>query len=150
MTASEGATDLILRLDRNFDAPCSEVYAAWTDANALSHWFAPSSEFSVTVTELDVREGGRYRVEMHAPDGNTYTVIGEYVEVIPSSKLVMTWAWENGDPPDEMLVTVELAENGDGTALTLIHEKLPSKESRVLHEEGWVGCIASLETYLKP
>ena len=143
-------TDLILRLDRNLNAPCSEVYTAWTDANALSQWFAPSSEFSVRVTELDVRKGGRYRIEMHSPDGSTYTVIGEYVEVIPSLKLVMTWAWEQGDPPDEMLVTVEFTEDGDGTALTLIHEKLPNGESRVQHEEGWVGCLTSLETYLIP
>lgn len=150
MTTAETATDLILRLERTYNVPCGEVYKAWTDANALSQWFAPSSEFKVRVTDLDVRKGGRYRIEMHSPDGNTYTVVGEYIEVIPLLKLVMTWAWENSDPPDEMLVTVEFTDNGDNTALTLVHEKLLNKESRDLHEEGWVGCLASLATYLKP
>lgn len=150
MTTSETATGLILKLERTFNRPCGEVYRAWTDANALSQWFVPSSEFEVRVAELDVREGGHYRIEMHSPDGNTYTVAGDYVEVIPSLKLVMTWAWENSDPPDEMLVTVEFTENGNGTALTLMHEKLLNRESRDQHEEGWFGCLASLETYLKP
>lgn len=149
MTATDTGSGLVLRLERTYRVPCNEVFRAWTDAEALTQWFAPSREFRVRMTELDVRRGGRYRIEMHSPDGNTYTVVGEYLEVIPSLKLVMTWAWENGDPPDAMLVTVEFASKGDNTIMTLIHEKLPNSESRNLHEEGWAGCLASLDTYLK-
>ncbi len=43
-----------------------------------------------------------------------------------------------------MLVTVDLSEDGDGTGMKLLHEKLPSEASRDQHNEGWMGCIARL------
>jgi len=144
MATLESINELTLQISRVLKAPRDEVYKAWTDAKVVSQWFAPTNEFTTNVTELDVREGGRYRIEMHAPDGDTYTVTGEYVKVTPPERLVFTWAWEHSDDDAAMLITVELAARGNTTELALTHERLPSENSRDLHNEGWTGCLDRL------
>jgi uncharacterized protein YndB with AHSA1/START domain len=41
---------------------------------------------------LDPRPGGTYRVNVTGRD----TVRGEYVEIVPYSRIVFTWGWEEG------------------------------------------------------
>jgi uncharacterized protein YndB with AHSA1/START domain len=54
-----------LVMTRRFKAPVERVYAAWTDAGQMKRWFAPG-DMMVPLAEADVREGGRYRVQMSA------------------------------------------------------------------------------------
>ena len=144
MTKAEAVGDFSLQLNRMINAPRSAVFKAWTETDALTQWYAPTDEFKTVVTELDVRPGGCYRVEMHDPDGSVHTVFGEYIEVTVPKRLVFTWAWENSDDGAQMLVTVDLSEKDGGTALSLLHEKLPSENARDLHNEGWTGCLDRL------
>ena len=137
-----------LTVNRNFPAGRDAVFDAWTRAEVLTRWFSPSADFRVVVLELDVRVGGKYRIEMHEADG-VHTAYGEYVEISRPDRLIFTWAWEHSDDGAQMLVTVELTEHPDGTALTLLHEKLPSETSRDLHNEGWDGCLSRLATALE-
>jgi uncharacterized protein YndB with AHSA1/START domain len=46
-----------------------------------------------TVPILELRPGGRYRVEMRKGDA-THVVVGEYREIRPPKRLVYTWKWE--------------------------------------------------------
>ena len=137
-----------LTINRHIHADVDTVFNAWTTAEVLTQWFSPSADFRVVVLELDVRVGGKYRIEMHEADG-IHTVYGEYVEIARPDRLIFTWAWEHSDDGARMLVTVELTEQPDGTALKLLHEKLPSETARDLHNEGWEGCLLRLETALK-
>lgn len=137
--------DFSLTINRHIPADRNAVFDAWTRAEVLTRWFSPSADFRVVVLELDVRVGGKFRIEMHEADG-IHTVYGEYVEISRPDRLIFTWAWEHSDDGAQMLVTVELTENPDGTALTLLHEKLPSETSRDLHKEGWDGCLSRLDT----
>jgi hypothetical protein len=58
----------------------------------------------------------------------------------------MTWVWDHGGMAGiETLVTIELAEAGAETELTLIHEKLPSREFVDLHNQGWTSSFMCLE-----
>jgi predicted enzyme related to lactoylglutathione lyase len=94
-----------------------------------------------------VRVGGRYRIAMLTPDGETFVAHGTYREVVPAQRLVMTWAWEEDDPADvhESLLTLEFAAHEDGTELTLTHENLASLESRERHGEGWNAVLAKMD-----
>jgi len=96
------------------------------------------------MAEVDLRVGGKYRIEMHAPDGATHIVSGEYREVAPPKRLVYTWGWEDGTVKDSV-VTVEFQERGKSTEVILRHERLPSAESRARHTEGWIGCMDKFE-----
>lgn len=139
-TTSDAPT---LRLERTFTAPRDRVFRAWTDAGELSRWFAPSDEYTTKVIALDVRVGGRYRVEMHSPSGNVHIVVGTFREVRPPEKLVFTWAWEGKDM-GETLVTLEFHDRGGSTNLTLTHELFPTQELRDEHNRGWDGCLTRL------
>jgi len=108
---------------------------------------APSDAFSCEVAEADVRVGGRYRIVMKSPDGEMHDVSGVYREVVPTRKLVYTWAWKS-TPERESLVTIELRAAGAGTELTLVHEQFFDAEARERHNTGWTGCIERLGTFL--
>src|SRR5438105_11280443 len=44
----------VLDIERRYDAPPEKVWQAWTDPQALSRWFGPAEEGSVTQADLDV------------------------------------------------------------------------------------------------
>lgn len=139
-TTSDAPT---LRLERTFAAPRERVFRAWTDPAELSRWFAPTDEHTTKVIALDVRVGGRYRVEMHSPSGNVHIVVGTFREVRPPEKLVFTWAWEGKDM-GETLVTLEFRDRAGSTDLILTHELFPTQELRDEHSRGWNGCLTRL------
>ena len=137
-----------LVVKRNFKAPVERVYAAWTDAEQMKRWFAPG-DMSVRQAESDVREGGRYRVQMleSGSDCEFHTTGGVYREVVPNQRLVFTWQWEGSEL--ETLVTLEFkALSANETQLTLTHEGFDNEDTRDKHGQGWGGCLANLETFL--
>ena len=54
----------------------------------------------------------------------------------PDQRLVFTWAWRS-TPDRESLVTVELEGDGEGTLLTLTHERFYDEGARDRHQTGW-------------
>lgn len=138
-----------LRITRTIAAPREKVFRAWTDPEALARWFAPSDAYRTNVPELDLRPGGRYRVEMLLAD-KIHRVGGTYREIRPPEKLVFTWKWEN-EPAHagETLVTVELFDRGGSTELVLTHERFADEASRNEHDKGWAGCLERLERFVE-
>ncbi|HEY3812666.1 MAG TPA: SRPBCC domain-containing protein [Caulobacteraceae bacterium] len=115
------ARDREILLVRVFDAPRELVFRAWTDPKMLGQWWGPRG-FSNPVCEADARVGGKWRIVMRGPDGNDYPHGGEYLEVVPPEKLVMTNALE-GDihPFGESVWTVTFDEvDGKTTVLTRV------------------------------
>lgn len=147
--------DTTLRITRTFAAPREKVFRAWTDPKELKRWFAPSDDFSTPIAEVDLRVGGKYRIQMKAPDGQVHTMHGTYREVTPPAKLVFTWAWEEVGcggpemtPEQETLVTLEFHDRGGTTEIILTHEFFPTVKARDSHDEGWTGCLNRLEKTL--
>lgn len=136
-----------LAIRRTYDAPVATVYAAWTDPQQLKDWMGPSDAFGPSDVTQDLRVGGRYRIVMHGPNGETHRVGGVYREIVPNRRLVYTWAWES-TPERESLVTVEFRSAGQGTELVLTHERFADTEARDKHQHGWNGCLDRLGRYL--
>ena len=57
---TDWALDREVVLVRVLDAPRDEVFAAWTDPDALCEWFGPDG-YTCVVHEMDARVGGRAR-----------------------------------------------------------------------------------------
>ncbi len=144
-TATEDKTSLQIR--QIYKQPVAAVYAAWSDPEKMKHWMGPSDAFGEAEVTMDLRVGGRYRLVMHAPDGETHRVGGVYREIVPNRKLVYTWAWES-TPERESLVTVEFKPAADGTELLLTHQRFADAQARDKHQEGWNGCLERLGRYL--
>jgi uncharacterized protein YndB with AHSA1/START domain len=111
-------------------------------------WFHPTTDYTTVVTELDLRVGGAYHLEMHHKGGNVHKLSGTYKEVKPPEKLVFTWHWQREETGPESLVTVEFRDLGGSTEVSLTHVNLIDAETRAKHNEGWNGCLQQLANYL--
>ena len=144
---TDGARTVIaLRLERTFEARREEVFDAWTNPEVLRRWWAAGPDWDTPLAEVDLREGGRYRLTMRDPEsGDAHTVGGVYREVQRPERLVYTWAWE-GDSSEssETVVTVEFTDRDGATDVVLAHEGFSSDESRGMHEHGWVAVLENL------
>jgi uncharacterized protein YndB with AHSA1/START domain len=141
--------DSTLTVRRTFQAPRDKVFRAWTDAKALAVWFHPSDEYTTRVPELDLKVGGKYKLEMHHKGGNVNTVAGTYREIKPPEKIVFTWRWENDPTAHESLVTIEFLDLGPSTEILLTHVQLPNAEQRDKHAHGWNGCLEQLAGFVQ-
>ena len=138
-----------LEIKRFFKVPRNRVYQAWTDPAQLRQWFGPEN---VRTRDLvaETRVGGKFRWDLTDPEGEEMTVFGEYRELVPGRKIVFTWKFEGDEDWKDhtSIVTVELSDRDGGTELRLIHEQLPSEQSRDGHNEGWNSSLDKLDKFL--
>ena len=138
-----------VRLSRVFAADRSRVYSAWTNAEAFKQWLGGPESVTVGIAELDVREGGDYRVTFSGEDTTPVYLVGTYVEVKPPERLAFTWLWEGLDiEAGETLVTVDFFDLGDKTEVVLIHQRNPNLWIRDFHSMGWTTSFNRLETFI--
>ena len=147
MATQEVQAPISLKITRTFPVPREKVFKAWTEAEALKRWFAPSDKYVTRIPVLEVRPGGRYRVEMET-EGKAHIVVGTYREVKPPEKLVFTWKWETEPQHGDTLVTIEFLDRGGKTEVILTHEKFPSDAARDEHNKGWTGCFDRLGQFV--
>lgn len=134
-----------LVVERVVAAPAEMVFAAWTEPEVLRRWWAAGPDWNCALAEVDLREGGRYRLAMRGPSGEEHAVGGGFVEVARPRRLVYTWAWEGPSAGPESLVTVEFREaEGGATRVVVTHEGLAGRESRDRHRTGWQAVLGSL------
>ena len=84
-----------------------------------------------------------YRVESPVTQ---MAVSGEYLTIEEPRRIRFTWRWDGED--EETLVSVTLAAAGDGTDLTLVHDRFGSEEARTNHVQGWQDCLDRLPDHL--
>jgi uncharacterized protein YndB with AHSA1/START domain len=149
MTTKGGSEKLSLEIKRVIKAPRDRVYAAWTDPTQLNQWFGPENVQTREVV-ADTRVGGKFRWDLINPEGEKMTVSGEYRELQPGKRIVFTWQWQDDEDWKEhiSIVTVELSDRGGDTELRLIHEQLPTEQSRDGHTRGWNSLLDKLEKFL--
>lgn len=124
-TTVERKSGLELVVTRVFNAPPRLVFAAWTTPELMKRWWAPkSSGMTLASCEMDVRSGGRYRLEFDRGTGQPLAFFGKYLEVIPNARLV----WSN-EESEQGSVTTLTFEDKDGQTLLTMTEVYPSKEA---------------------
>ena len=134
-----------LTLVRRIRARPSIVFDAVTTAEGIAQWWGPDAG-PVLIAETDPRKGGRYRVRFRKLDGTEHESSGEFLEVAPPERVVMSWRWEGGqEDPNESRVEIVLRLIPEGTELTFTHSLLRDEESRRSHEGGWAGALDKLE-----
>ncbi|HEY4943932.1 MAG TPA: SRPBCC domain-containing protein [Rhizomicrobium sp.] len=138
------ATPITLELTRVLDAPVERVFDAWL-STSWGDWAGPPG-VKGEVTLLEPKVGGRYRVVMHLPDGNTLTIGGTYREIVRPTKIAMSWKWENEDT--DTLVTLSFRSLGGKTELHLKHQGFAAEARRDSHHNGWTGTLDRLVQHL--
>jgi uncharacterized protein YndB with AHSA1/START domain len=110
------------------------VFAFFTDPAKMIRWMGKQAT-------LDPRPGGICRIDIHG-----YITRGEYLEVVPHSRVVFTWGWEDEGStprPGESTVEISLTPDGAGTILRLRHLGLNAEE-RTKHGLGWDQFLPAL------
>ena len=137
-TTVERKSDREVVVTRMFDAPARLVFEAWSKPDLFKQWWVPKSMgMTLQSCEMDVRTGGRYRLNF----GDGMDFFGRYIEVTPPSRIV--WTNEEGGE-DSSVTTVTFDEQG-GQTLLVMSELYPSKEA--LDAAGTGAADAMHETF---
>lgn len=138
-TTVERTSGRELVVTRTFNGPARIVFEAWTRPELFTRWWLPKSlGMSLRSCQMDVRPGGKYRLEFE-PDGMAF--FGTYLEVTPPSRLV----WTNEESGETGPVTTVTFEEQDGKTRLVLHELYPSKEA--LDAAGTGAAEAMAETF---
>ena len=141
LTTIERKSEREIVVTRTFNGPARIVFEAWTKPELFRQWWVPKSMgMSLLSCEMDVRVGGRYRLEFAHEASKSMAFFGRYIEVTPHSRL----AWTNDESDDGAVTTVTFEEKG-GKTLLVMHELYPSKEA--LDAAGTGAADAMAETF---
>jgi uncharacterized protein YndB with AHSA1/START domain len=126
-------TDEQILIAREFDAPKHLVWEAWTSPELVKRWWH-ANRGEVTLVEIDLRVGGKWRYVMVTPDGFEVGFHGEYREIVPNEKLVSTETYEGlpdgvAEADGTTLNTATFAEEDGRTTVTLLVQA-PHRTSR--------------------
>ena len=126
-------TDEQILIIREFAAPRHSVWRAWTEPELVRRWWH-AKRGEVTVCEIDLSVGGKWRYVMVTHDGFEVGFHGEYREIVVDERLVTTETYEGlpEDVSEEDGTTINTAafeEIEGGTTVTHLIEA-SSKASR--------------------
>lgn len=127
MKRLEVATDVPteIRMTRVFDAPRRLLIRAMTEPDLIKRWLG-NSRSPVVAVEVSLRVGGRYRYAFQRPDGQTFALAGEFLE-ISDNCIAFTQGLEGQG--DEVPVRTTFKEAGGKTTMTVVMS-FPSQEMR--------------------
>jgi len=150
--------DATLVLRRLLNATPERAFKVWTSPEHIQQWMRPEPGMVVPLAHMDLRVGGKFRIQMKNPDGEYFTAVGEFREVNPPERLVYTWDWEKDGSGAEFgevegktsLITVEFLRRGEQTEFVMIHTRFATVESRDGHAEGWTRAVERFAKFIEP
>jgi uncharacterized protein YndB with AHSA1/START domain len=110
-----------LVLTRVFDAPRSLVFKVWTEAKHVQVWWGPAGCTSPRC-DWDAQPGNRLHIDMTMGDGTVFPMGGQFLEVMPPARLVLTAEAhmdDSGEPQFEVHTAVTFADLGNKTEVTI-------------------------------
>ncbi len=134
-TGGQRRNDVLVSREIRIRATPSTVFEFLVDPAKLVRWMG-------TDAVLDPRPGGAYHVNVNGHE----TVSGRFVEVVPDSRVVFTWGWDDdvlATAPGSSLVEIVLEPDGDDTLLRLTHRDLAANMRR-FHDAGWEHYLQRL------
>lgn len=120
------------------------VYRAFLDPDAKVKWLPPNG-FTGKVHHLDARVGGTYKMSFtNFTSGKSHSFGGEFLELVPHTRLRWTDRFDDPNLPGEMLVTVTLKKVSVGTELNIVQEGIPDVIPPEACYLGWQESLTLL------
>ncbi|MEA2462865.1 MAG: hypothetical protein QOJ98_612 [Acidobacteriota bacterium] len=139
-----------IRLHRVLTAKAERVYRAFLDPAAMAKWLPPYG-FTCTVHEMNAVVGGTFRMSFtNFSSGNGHSFGGEYVELVPSEKIVYTDRFDDPNLPGEIRTTVTLKPVSCGTDITIVQEGVPEVIPAEMCYLGWQESLEQLARLVNP
>ena len=111
--------DREIHMRREFQAPRALVFEAMTNPELLKRWLFGPPGWEMSLCEVDLRAGGKFRYEWRHSDGQFMAMGGLFVEVAPPERIVQIEKFDVAWYPGEMTATMELHEAEGRTVLTM-------------------------------
>ena len=114
-------------IERFIDAPPRLVWEALTRPEHLKEWYMPTVWGRVAHTEMDVRPGGIFRIDIAVGDGPEMQNLGCFLDVVPMERLAWTSMLFPGYRPavfDDIPITAIVTMRPDGTGTRYVFTAL--------------------------
>jgi uncharacterized protein YndB with AHSA1/START domain len=126
-------TDEQILITREFNSPKHLVFKAFTTPELVKRWWH-AKRGEMTIAEIDLRVGGKWRYVMVTEGGLEVGFHGEYREIVPSERIVSTETYEGlpegvSEADGTTVNTATFTEQDGRTTLTLLVQA-PSKATR--------------------
>ncbi|MFI4894657.1 MAG: SRPBCC family protein [Phycisphaerales bacterium JB058] len=134
MVANIGGTrlsesDREILIEREFDAPRTLVWRAFTMPEELAMWWGPTG-FTTETESIDVTPGGQWRYIMRGPDGQTYPNTITYQEVQKPARLVYKHGGEVDNEPVNFVTEADFEEIAPERMRVRLRMTFPTKEAK--------------------
>ena len=143
-----------LHLRRFTHAPIEQVFAAWTQAEMLSQWWAPDC-FTIPRCDFEAKGGGKLYIEMKAPDGKVYPMSGRVLECFAPYRFHFraTPLDTDGNAIFETWNSVFLEARNGGTEMTLDVHVMSMTDAAPMYlkgmTQGWTQSLEKLTQLLQ-
>ena len=141
------ARQFSLTTEREFPAPASSLFEAWT--RRLDLWFAAPGS---VLMRPAVNEPFFFETEFKAASeavAQRHPHYGRFLQLVPERLVQLTWVTgAGGTDGAETVVTVELESHAQGTRLRLSHAGFASEAARDAHERAWPAVLEQLQKRL--
>ena len=147
---TEGDTHVVIT--RRFAAPPELVYRAHTEADLIQKWMLGPDGWTMPVCINDSCPGGAFRFEWADGNGNGFYVTGEYLELVPFSRIVHVERMHLPDPTPDNHIASTFQPDEIGTLMTM-RMTLPDAATRAAMlqsgmEHGMEASFTRLEAML--
>jgi Uncharacterized conserved protein len=127
-----------------------KIYRAFTEADAMARWLPPNG-FTGKVHHLDAKVGGTFQMPFtNFSTGHSHSFGGEYLELVPHSRLRYTDVFDDPNLPGTMTVTVDLKAVSVGTEITVMQEGVPEMIPLEACYLGWQESLLNLARLVEP
>ncbi len=114
---------------RRFAAPPEAVYRAHTEPRLIQKWMLGPDGWTMPVCVCEARPGGKIRYEWADGKGGGFYLTGEFVELVPFSRIVHVERMHLPDPSPDNHVETRFEPDGSGTLMTM-RMTLPDAQTR--------------------
>ncbi len=120
-------SDTEILITRKFDAPAELVFDVWTTPKHVRNWWGWETD-PMTVCDIDLRVGGRYRFVAVNDEYGEVEFYGEYKEISRPHRLVATEVF--APFPDSPALNTLTLDEEDGVTTMTIRVEYETKEGR--------------------
>jgi uncharacterized protein YndB with AHSA1/START domain len=117
-----------LDYSREFEAPVSALFRAYTEPDVFELWFGPEG-LPLEVHRFDAQTGGGFRYVVHGRDQD-WGFHGVYHEVLPHELIIQTYQFEQDPAGGVSLEFQRFEELPDGRSRISVHSISSSVASR--------------------
>jgi uncharacterized protein YndB with AHSA1/START domain len=121
--------DRYVVVTRRFAAPPLMVYRAHTEPALVQKWLLGPEGWTMPVCINEAEPGGRIRYEWSDGKGRGFYLTGEYVEIVPGSKIIHIERMHLPDPTPDNRIETRFEADGNGTLMTM-RMTLPNEKAR--------------------